>query len=1481
MLRGKQKYTSIYILTFILFSIFSPIFINTESISMEIAEDTNLDKQTIDHLHSESNSDKLEQNYYVNLDKEKNGISDIFEIRLKELAEVGFIEDVLDHYDPALPDKAIIDFPIKEGKANTIRITKEDIPIIVSFPYEDYKFASSLFKELGGIIEHEYTVALNGFAGRIDLTALNKFCEILRKSKEPFLIEEDRIYHADLYYTSRNMNLRPYVWNDLPYKGDDYSSIAIIDTGIDESHNLFIPGYSDGDPSYKIVGWQDEINFLGSPYDDNGHGSHCGGIAAGIGGPNYDGNGRSVATASYSYDYTGYDITEGEYEFDWTRFRVDTTGVIEMNCEFDDFTPGSDDCDFWAYLYHGDTLVASYVDNSDSWSHTLTYTVTSGGLGDYSFRFVINLVDNTGDGYCSDFYMRFRNVIHWPFDPPLYLSGDAWQGIAPDANLVGIKVLDEHGSGYSSDIINGINWAIANRMVYNITTISISLGGPSGDTNFITAVNNAVENGIVTVVSAGNSGPGDNYIGSPGDADNVITVAATSIDDEITDYSSQGGDSYTGFTIKPDICAPGGSFYNIQMFSADANDNDADGIYPTDGYANDLYGAQGTSMSAPAVAGASNLVIDAMGGHQIWGYTAEEAKRVKALLLMSATETYPLLREYYTGSSPLLNRGGKDVHEGYGRINVDAAIEAFTQELTLGSDTTAYISSSSIDPIDKHALGCYVDLVVGETYIFTLDVPSGADFDLHLYSNTPSPIGEPIMVAKSISTNLGEDEVLAWTANVTGKYYLIAKAISGEGDAVISYPILDHDLHVSLEVPDNPVLYGSYTINATVLNNGLYAESNVDLYFYVDSVLVDSTSISTLNVDQEITINYPWSPTRYKSYNFTAYAPSLTGETIIVNNYVEKFAEFPAPLNYTMTVGAPYTWIDATGGTELFLGDDSYAAIVLPFDFQFYDTTFSTIYLASNGYLSFVDTSPTDFTNDPIPSATVDHHYLIAPFWDDLDPGGSGIYVESFGSYWVAEWLNIYHYDGSIVGTFEVIIYESGEIVFNYDYLDYTAGGYTCGLNFGVDTSYYNVYQNLNSLTDDFTLLFSPWYASLEHDLTVSLEIPTFAEPNNNYIVTATVTNMGIYAESDVDLFLYINDILVDSTTTSSLLVGETETINYIWTPTTYGDYTFKASTPWLPIEPYIDNNEIEKTLPIKEIKIFNGMFLDYVFLLFDTVYIWESLYSEVSQRFFHNDYSLYFEGFLDQTGYWDVDSLTRIMSNSYGGVSFGSGTHTPLWIFTDISIGEIISIAVDTEGDHDFYVAGDSFYEVPGLGFVEVWELEDLTLPGGFAWYEKSTGILLGGTFLYNYGAYYYAFNILDTNAPFDYYDLTIISPDSTNSWGIDTSQSITWTSTGSISDVKIELYLDGVFEMQIVASTPNDGSYDWTIPTTLVDSTLYQIKISDVANPIIDDFSDNFEIKSPPEVPAIPGYILHILIGTICVVSVILLKKRFKLIK
>ncbi len=711
-------------------------------------------------------------------DLDSNGINDQLDMKLKTSI-------------PAQKSSLIIAEPsdydnIMQNKKGDSTY-QDDVQIIVHFPEGEINSIIDVFKNMGGEINHIYDAVINGFSGSIVREQLNIFSNSLLSANIPFLIEEDT-YHTTLnYYVSRNMNLRPYVWNNLSYDGDEYSAVAVIDTGIDESHNFFSPGYGSADYSYKVVGWSNQLGG-GGPLDDNGHGSHCAGIITGNGITPKDGSNRTLATASYGEDWAGYMIPAQTIPmFHMSDFNVTVPGTIAIDCYFDDNTPGADEVDVYVYLYRGSTQVDSYVTQNDLWSQTLTFTASASELGEYSLRMQIVYRDYGGSysGYCEQPKWGMRGVHRIPFDANNYSSGNLWKGVAPDTHLVGVKVMDQYGGGYSSDIINGINWAVTNKNTYNITVISLSLGGSAGSTAEINAVNNAVNNGIVTVVAAGNDGAPGNNVGSPGDADNVITVAAMNINDEIAEYSSSGGPSYTGNTIKPDITAPGGSNYDFNIFSVDSNDNDASGEI-IEGISDDLAPMKGTSMATPAVAGAASLVIEAMGGRPNWGYTGEEAKLVKALLLMTATETYPLTREVDTSYSPSLNRGGKDIHEGYGRINVDAAIEAYTQDLTI-ENYSKYLYSSQAYSFGKHAIGSYLNLYKDEPLQLTLDVPAGADFDLYLYNCSATSIGEPTIIASSTSAVLGQDESINIVIPSDGKYFIVAKAVSGQGNAQIFF----------------------------------------------------------------------------------------------------------------------------------------------------------------------------------------------------------------------------------------------------------------------------------------------------------------------------------------------------------------------------------------------------------------------------------------------------------------------------------------------------------------------------------------------------------------------------------------------------------------------------------------------------------------------------------------------------------------------
>jgi subtilisin family serine protease len=199
-------------------------------------------------------------------------------------------------------------------------------------------------------------------------------------------------------------------------------------------------------------------------------------------------------------------------------------------------------------------------------------------------------------------------------------------GIAPEARLINVRVLDGRGVGYTSDVLAGLDWAIANRQKYNIRVINLSLGHPVQESSttdpLCHAVTRAVAAGITVVASAGNMGrdkDGSQVLGgisSPGSCPAAITVGAVSTqntaargDDTLASYSSRGPTKYD-FAIKPDLVAPGTRIVAPQAKGSWLATNYTS---PTvAGVPSNAYMAlSGTSMAAAVVSGGVALLVQA------------------------------------------------------------------------------------------------------------------------------------------------------------------------------------------------------------------------------------------------------------------------------------------------------------------------------------------------------------------------------------------------------------------------------------------------------------------------------------------------------------------------------------------------------------------------------------------------------------------------------------------------------------------------------------------------------------------------------------------------------------------------------------------------------------------------------------------------------------------------------------------------------
>ncbi|MBX7152002.1 S8 family serine peptidase [bacterium] len=166
------------------------------------------------------------------------------------------------------------------------------------------------------------------------------------------------------------------------------------------------------------------------------------------------------------------------------------------------------------------------------------------------------------------------------------------KGVAPKAKLMAYKVLNAGGNGSEDDIIAAIERTVDPNddgdFSDHLDVVNMSLGGSGGpDDAMSTAVDNAVNAGVIFCIAAGNS---YNYrtIGSPGTAREAITVGATDKSDDIASFSSKGPNEDIA-SIKPEIVAPGAAI-NSTVLS---------GQYQS---------LNGTSMATPHIAGVCALL---------------------------------------------------------------------------------------------------------------------------------------------------------------------------------------------------------------------------------------------------------------------------------------------------------------------------------------------------------------------------------------------------------------------------------------------------------------------------------------------------------------------------------------------------------------------------------------------------------------------------------------------------------------------------------------------------------------------------------------------------------------------------------------------------------------------------------------------------------------------------------------------------------
>ena len=759
----------------------------------------------------------------------------------------------------------------------TANNNQENVIVFINQTFYNPEIKSK-FQFYGGVIkiDNDWNGIFNnisGFAGTIPLENLSSY----EAEFNDINIERNEIIKTQMNYVSMQTNSINSTWYVNGFNGDTDSSIAVLDTGINSTNDYF---------NGNLRGWENFIN--GAPIsDDNGHGTYISSIIAGTGTQGYNSNDPSIVNlhGNYSHlDLFNEYLPAKNYSlkiFSSNFSKVDSNIIIESSWNLEEI--GIDK--FWIELYYENSLISNSYNENMNQKYYINHTISEEKNGIFYIFIKYHKTLNSNPKFSFNISISF-------FTEKYMANFNHFTGIANASYISPIKIINQSGLGYTSDLISGLANVLQNRITHKMVTVCLSIGTLGEDINAINKViNDVIENGIIVVIAAGNNGiKGADPLNKLALNKKAIVVGAINDKDQVTSFSSVGKEIEDGI-IKPDLVAPGGS--KIPEYRS---------VISADAFSDDATAAYGTSISTAIVAAVSNILIEAKWGSWTEWENQDLQERVnliKSIILMTASETN-LNREDDPETevndgqySPSLFSGNinsiKDAHEGYGRLNIQSAVDAITKYMEINNSVSEYLESSSVDPLGTHVFARRIILNPNIQYQFNLsNVDPTADLDLFLFLNESDQFGEPILLQSTQK----------WYADLDSFYYtpkfnetefiLVVKAVEGNSSFVLNVSNMKNLFEPWLEIPEITFIGGSK--NTTVMSLQEFSGYNPNKNYSIDSFrfYIDYYDNDSSNVPpQEVYVSIIETSRNISLYQLNELDLNFTDGALFGSNYIQ------------------------------------------------------------------------------------------------------------------------------------------------------------------------------------------------------------------------------------------------------------------------------------------------------------------------------------------------------------------------------------------------------------------------------------------------------------------------------------------------------------------------------------------------------------------------------------------------------------------